>query len=382
MRILHIYRTYYPDSHGGIQQAIRQICLATKAYGAESRIFTLSPNPSPKEISPAEGLVIRSKSWMAPASCDLSGPSSLIEYKKLVDWADVIHYHFPWPFLDVLELFNFSNKPRVLTYHSDIVKQKFLKKIYSLLMYRTLRAMSAIIATSPNYLSSSPVLRRYFLQDKVTLIPLGIARFQSEENNSDESYLDYLQQIGVKSGEYLLFIGVLRYYKGVHTLIAAAKSINGSIVIAGNGPQAKTLRALSKLHQLSNIIFLGEVTEKQKHILLKDCLALVLPSHLRSEAFGMVLIEASMHAKPMICCEIESGTSYANIHGLTGLVVAPNNPAALSEACNGLINNRVLTNQMGQAALERYEALFSASALGKAHIDLYSKLLGAHPSRK
>jgi len=381
MRILHIYRTYYPDSQGGIQQAIRHICLATQAYGAESRIFTLSPNPNPKKISSTEGLVIRSRSWMAPASCDLSGLSSLLEYQELIAWADVIHYHFPWPFLDVLELFNFSKKPRVLTYHSDIVKQKFLKKIYSLLMHRTMRAMSAIITTSPNYLNSSPVLRRYFLRNQVTLIPLGMARFQSKEKNSDEFTSDYLQQVGVKSGEYLLFIGVLRYYKGVHSLVAAAKSIKGSIVIAGDGPQAKIVRELSKMNQITNIIFLGKVSEKQKHALLKNCLALVLPSHLRSEAFGMVLIEASMYAKPMISCEIESGTSYVNIHGITGLVVPPNDPAALSEACNSLIKDRVLTNQMGKAALERYELLFSATSLGKAHIDLYSKLLEVRPSR-
>jgi glycosyltransferase involved in cell wall biosynthesis len=381
MRILHIYRTYYPDSQGGIQQAIRHICLATQAYATESRIFTLSPNPSPKKISSTEGLVIRSKSWMAPASCDLSGISSLLEYQELVAWADVIHYHFPWPFFDILELFNFSKKPCVLTYHSDIVRQKFMNKFYTMLMHRTLRAMSAIIATSPNYLNSSPVLRRYFLQDKVTMIPLGMARFQSEQMNLDEFTSDYLQQVGVKSGEYLLFIGVLRYYKGVHNLIAAAKSIDSSIVVAGDGPQAKIIRELSKLNKLTNIIFLGEVSEEQKHVLLRNCLALVLPSHLRSEAFGMVLIEASMFAIPMISCEIGSGTSYVNIHGKTGLVIPPSDPAALSEACNRLIKDRVLTNQMGKAALERYEELFSITALGKAHINLYSKLLNVCHSR-
>ena len=380
MRILHVYRTYYPDSLGGIQEAIRQICLSTQANGAEIRIFTLSPSPTPKNIFSAEGLIVRARSWMAPASCNFGGLGSLLEYRKLVAWADVIHYHFPWPFLDLFQLFNFSKKPSVLTYHSDIVKQKFLKRLYSPLMHYTLHAMSAIIATSPNYLDSSPVLRKHLPQGKVKVIPLGITRAALNASLSGEIDLDYLKQIGIKSGQYFLFIGVLRSYKGVCYLIKAAKSIAAPIVILGDGPEAKVLKELSRLYQLNNIIFLGEATEKQKHLLLDHCIALVLPSHLRSEAFGMVLIEASMHAKAMICCEVGSGTSYVNIHEVTGLVVPPENPTALSDACNRLLNDSILAGQMGAAAIQRYEALFSAQALGKAHIELYSKVLSAHSS--
>lgn len=375
MKVLHIYRTYYPDSQGGIQEAIRQICLATNTFDVESRIFTLSPKPTPQHLSPPEGEVIRCRSWMTPASCDIGALSSLKEYKKLVAWADIIHYHFPWPFLDILQLFNFSKKPVVLTYHSDIVKQKFLKKIYSPLMYRTFQSLSALIATSPNYLDSSPVLRKYFSQKNVNVIPLGISRPKTDIENSSAGNLDYLNRVGIKSGQYLLFLGVLRYYKGVHSLIQAAQSINLPIIVAGDGPEARGLKEITVLYRLNNVIFLGEVTEEEKHQLLRDCVALVLPSHLRSEAFGMVLIEASMHAKPMICCEVGSGTSYVNVHGVTGLVVPPGNPGALADACNQLINDRELAGRMGQAALRRYEKLFSAEALGKAHLELYSKLL-------
>jgi rhamnosyl/mannosyltransferase len=131
---------------------------------------------------------------MAPDSCDVGSISSIKEFQKLAVWADVIHYHFPWPFLDILQLFNFLNKPTVLTYHSDIVKQKFLKKLYSPLMYRTFRALSAMIATSPNYLDSSPVLRKFFFQKKVSVIPLGISRPTADIENSSENDLKYLNQ--------------------------------------------------------------------------------------------------------------------------------------------------------------------------------------------
>jgi len=379
MKVLHVYRTYYPDSRGGIQEAIRQICLVTKTLGVESRVFTLSPKPTPKYLSLPEGEITRCRSWMAPASCDIGALSSLKEFQKLAVWADVIHYHFPWPFSDILQLFNFSNKPTVLTYHSDIVKQKFLKKLYSPLMHRSFRALSAMIATSPNYLNSSPILRKYFSQKNVEVIPLGISRPTPDKESSSASDLKYLNHIGAKGGEYLLFLGVLRYYKGVHHLIQAAQSISQPIIIAGDGSKMDSLRALSKFHQLDNVIFLGEVREEQKHQLLKNCLAIVLPSHLRSEAFGMVLIEASMHAKPMVSCEVGSGTSYVNLHGVTGLVVPPGNPSALADACNQLANDRELARRMGQAALKRYEKLFSSQALGKAHVELYAKVVSLKP---
>jgi rhamnosyl/mannosyltransferase len=318
---------------------------------------------------------------MAPASCDIGAISSFKEFQKLVAWSDVIHFHYPWPFLDILQLFNFSNKPTVLTYHSDIVKQKFLKKLYGPLTHRTFRGLSALIVTSPNYLDTSAVLRRYSSQKKVNVIPLGISRRTHNNENTDASDLKYLNRIGIKGGEYLLFLGVLRYYKGVHSLIQAAQSISKPIIIAGDGLEAANLRALAKFYQLNNVIFLGEVTEEQKHQLLRNCLALVLPSHLRSEAFGMVLIEAAMHAKPMVCCEIGSGTSYVNLHGVTGLVVPPENPGALADACNQLINDRELTGRMGQAALNRYEKLFSSQALGKAHVALYTKVISLNRDR-
>ena len=101
MRILHVYRTYFPDAQGGLQEAIKQISLATQPYQIESKIFVLSPNPNPKIISYEEGEIIRAKSWLAPSSCDLGSFSALKEFREQASWADVIHYHFPWPFSDL-----------------------------------------------------------------------------------------------------------------------------------------------------------------------------------------------------------------------------------------------------------------------------------------
>lgn len=371
MKVLHVYRTYFPDPPGGLQEAIRQICLATCSFGVESKVFTLSPQPDPKRLVRPEAVTVRSRSWAAPASCDLGGVDSLIEFYRLQKWADVVHLHFPWPFADVLNLFKAANKPAVMTYHSDIVRQQVLSKLYGPLMRHTMRAMSAVIATSPAYAKTSPVLMRDVPPGRLRTIPLGIV-------DKPEAAPDFVGQYAsldyAVHRPFLLALGVLRYYKGLHTLIHAARQINGNIVIAGSGPEDANLKELAKQLGITNIVFAGQVTDAQKTELLRQCTALVLPSHLRSEAFGMVLVEAAMFSKPMVCCEVGSGTSYVNLEGVTGLVVPPENPSKLANACNRILQDTVLAKSMGIAARARYEDLFSGVALGRAYSDLYTEV--------
>lgn len=376
MKVLHVYRTYFPDPPGGLQEAIRQISLATRECGADPKIFTLSPHPEPQEIAFPEGNVVRSKSWAAPASCDLGGFGSVREYRRLAQWADVLHFHFPWPFGDVLRLLDTSRKPAVMTYHSDIVRQRVLGYVYGPLMRRMLASMSAVVATSPAYAQSSRVLSEAVRPDRLRVIPLGIRDYADSEL-SRRCGPDLLARLPLGTKPYFLSLGVLRYYKGLHVLVEAASSIPADLVIAGSGPEMERLKELAEKRGASNVIFAGQVTHEEKIALLKGCRGLVLPSQLRSEAFGMVLVEAAMFSKPMVCCEIGSGTSYVNEHGVTGLVVRPEVPHELAQAVNVLLEEEEQARCMGLAARARYEKLFSGPALGSAYVSLYEEVLRA-----
>lgn len=374
MKVLHVYRTYFPDPPGGLQEAIRQICLATRARGVNPRIFTLSPNPQPREVDFPEGQVLRSKSWAAPASCDLGGLDALRQYRELSDWADVLHFHFPWPFGDVLRLLGDRRKPAVMTYHSDVVRQRWLGYIYGPVMRRMLASMSAVVATSPAYAQSSPALTGFVDPERVRVIPLGIADYAKGDAVSEDP--DVEARLGLDGRPYFLSLGVLRYYKGLHTLIEAASSIPAQLVIAGSGPEMPRLRRLAQERGATNVIFAGQVSDAEKIALLKGCRGLVLPSQLRSEAFGMVLVEAAMFGKPLVCCEIGSGTSYVNEHGVTGFVVRPEVPDELAGAVNALLTDERRAREMGEAARRRYELLFSDEALGKGYAALYESVQG------
>ena len=371
MRVLHVYRTYFPDPPGGLQEAIRQICLATQPFGIENTIFTLSPTPIPAELQRPEAQVVRSRSWAAPASCDLGGIDAFAQFRKLAKTADVIHYLFPWPFADVLHQCVRPRAPAVLTYISDIVRQKWLGAAYAPLMQRTLKDMRAIVANAPAYARTSPILSDPAINRKLKVIPLGIDE-HSYPQTGDERIL---QRLDLQDGApFFLFIGVLRYYKGLHNLIRAARSVDARIVIAGTGPKNEPLKKLAAELGVSNVVFAGQVSDAEKVALIEHCRALVLPSHLRSEAYGMVLVEAAMHSKPMVSCEIGTGTSFVNSDRETGFVVEPNQPDALAKAMLALRQDAALATRLGAAARARYENLFSGEALGREYAALFHEV--------
>jgi rhamnosyl/mannosyltransferase len=228
--------------------------------------------------------------------------------------------------------------------------------------------MSYIVATSPAYSITSPVLSDCRYVSKVRVIPLGI------DENSYPTRVDsdiFSRLCFNKDEPYFLFVGVFRYYKGIDYLIEAAANVNARVVIAGDGPESFRLRAKSNELGIENLIFAGQITDEEKVALLRHCRALVLPSHIRTEAFGMVLIEAAIYSRPMISCEVGTGTSFANVDSETGFVVPPENSIELAKAMNLLLENECLAMQLGINARSRYENFFSSAALGSAYKNVY-----------
>lgn len=375
MNVLHVYRTYFPDPPGGLQEAISQIAAGTKAFGVTSRIFTLSPHPEPSTVVRLEGTVVRSRSYWAPASCDIGGWPSLRLYRTSVQWADVVHFHYPWPFADVLNLLCPTRKPKVMTYHSDIVKQRVLGKFYYPLARWTLSQMDAVVATSPTYARTSPVLKRHVHPERLHVVPLCMNDMVPSWSAEPKS--DIVERLGLGQRPYVMALGVLRYYKGLHTLVQAAQSIRATVLIAGSGPEDENLREQVRALCVNNVVFAGQVSHADKHELLSRCLALILPSHMRSEAYGMVLLEAAMHGKALVSCEIGTGTSWVNQDGQTGWVVPPEDPAALANVVNRLVDNPQQTHVMGQQARLRYETQFAPHVMANGYKTIYQQVLTA-----
>lgn len=370
MRILHVFKTYYPDTVGGIEQVIAQLGCALQRRGHENRIYTLSPDPHPRVLQRAEGEVHRSQRTVDIASVSLS-VRALWEFREQAKWADVIHYQYPWPFADVLHFLWARGKPTVVSYQSDIVKQKWGLKLYVPVRECFLRSVGAVVATSPGYRSSSDVLSR--LPRDIPVIPNGV-----EEADYPKPQPELLEKWRARVGQdFFLFVGVLRYYKGLHTLVEAARGFSGKVIIAGEGPEGENIQRQLREAGITNVELLGHVEEADKVCLLHLCHAFVFPSHVRTEAFGMSLVEASMCSKAMITCEIATGTTYINQEGVTGHVVPPEDPKRLRAAMEDLLANPGLARKMGAAARRRFVALFTADAMAQEYEAVYRKLATA-----
>jgi len=371
MKVLHFYRTYYPDTFGGVEQVIRQMAVGTTRLGVENEVLTLTRDADRPLIEFEGHKVHRAHLNFEIASTGFSW-SALSRFVELAKQADVVHYHFPWPFMDIAHFLGRIKKPSVVTYHSDIVRQKYLLKLYSPLKHQFLRDVDRIVATSPNYLATSPTLELY--KDKTEVITYGL-----DNSIYPVPSAELLAKWRAIVGEnFFLFVGMLRYYKGLHILLEAAAGTDIPIVIVGDGPEEIELKRQAESLQLKNVHFLGALPEPDKVALLTLCYALAFPSHLRSEAFGISLLEGAMYGKPMISSEIGTGTTYINVAGQTGMVVPPSDPAAFRQAMQYLLAHPQEAAQMGVNARQRYLDLFTADKMASNYARLYQQVIDEH----
>lgn len=364
MRVLHFFKTYIPDSFGGVERVIWTIAKGVARHDIQSDVLSLSRSPEAAAMVAGSHSTHKAKLDFYVASTGIS-ISAFDRFKELAERADIIHYHFPWPFMDLVHLVSRVRKPSVVTYHSDIVKQRLLMPLYTPLMRAFLNRVDAIVATSPNYLASSPVLQRYAA--KTMVIPIG---FDDPAILAPDPALVEQWRARVGSG-FFLFCGVLRYYKGLQFLIEAARQNRLPLVVAGNGDMASALRDAN----LPNIIHVPEFSDADKAALLYLSLAFVFPSHVRSEAFGLALVEAAMAGRAMISCEIGTGTSFVNRDGETGIVIPPADVPALDRAMRALWTDRDAARRMGDAARVHYQAHLRADTMVDSYATLYRNLV-------
>jgi glycosyltransferase involved in cell wall biosynthesis len=368
MHVLQCFKTALPLTYGGIEQVMHHIAKGLVQKGHQSTILTFAKQ-SKTQVLDYEGyqiVVVPSVMELASMPISMAGFS---EFKRLAKTADVIHYQYPFPWMDLMHVVHPPKKPSVLSYHSDIVKQKNLLKVYKPLQNLFLKKVSAIVSSSPVYAASSPTLSRH--QDKLHCIPLGL-----DEHLYPKPNLDLVHRWREKlPKKFMVFIGVFRYYKGLRFLLEALKGLDYPLVLIGEGPEMDELKKLKTQYQLNHTVFLGALTDEDKNAVLSLSSGLVLPSHLRSEAFGLALVEGAMFGKPLISCEIATGTSYINLDKQTGWVVDPANPESLRQALIEWYENDDLCKLYGENARRRYEQEFQASMMFEKYHQLYQTLI-------
>ncbi|MEF3273029.1 MAG: glycosyltransferase [Chloroflexus sp.] len=343
MHIVQIYKDY-PPVRGGIEGHLQLLSEGLAARGHRVTVLFTSEDRHGWRARRNGVELIATPRWATIARAPFS-PALIRQLACLKP--DLIHVHHPYPFADLALLL--AHAPLVVTYHSDIVRQRVLGHLIAPLIQRTLRRAARIIATSPNLAATSPWLARH--RDRIRIVPFGLPPLPLP----NPALVAALRRRF--PGPNALFVGRLRYYKGVDRLIRAMALLpyGHAIIVGGDA----TVRS-ADLHRLA--VALG-VAERVHHLGAVDATTLralyaiadvfVLPSVARSEAFGIVQVEAQFAGLPVICTELGTGTSYVTRHGRTGLVVPPDNPAALAQALTDLFTNPVRARALGAAGRER-----------------------------
>lgn len=369
MNILHLYKSAPPEDIGGIGVVIQNIARHGNTPGMHHRVLVCTRSAEFHRLTWPCGTEV----YCCPQLFSLASMPVSLEYRRqfrsLLEWADLLHFHHPFPMQDLLYLLERRKglmPPAVVTYHSDVVRQRFFNALYTPLARAFLRSVEAVVASSPQYLESSTLLQS--LGRPVEVIPLGI---------DPEDYPQVDPQVKTRLEQQLgrgffLFLGALRYYKGLVYLVEAARKTGLPVVIAGRGPMEETLHRQAA--GAENIRFLSDVDEPTKVTLLSLARAFVFPSHLRSEAFGISLLEAQMMRLPLITCDIGTGTSHVNEAGVSGLLVPPADSTALAEAMSELNSDPDRCREMGAAGQARFQQLFTAREMAQRYQNLYARL--------
>ncbi len=380
MKILQTNKLYYPVT-GGIERVVQQL-----AEGLSDRTSTtvLVCRKKGKTIrEEVNGVpVLRCKTLINVSSLPIS-LSYLHCFRKEAKKNDIVHIHMPFPLGDLACLLSGYKGKVVLWWHSDVVRQERMMVLYRPLMNWLLRRADAIVVATEGHINGSKYLTPY--ADKCKIIPYGVdARIkQKADTFLEQKTEEKLEQ--TKRPVRFLFVGRLVYYKGVRNLLEAWYRLVSEepqlkermvLDIVGSGQMEEELyKYVADKGLQDQVLFHTHVSDEQLMEFYKNCDVFVLPSQQRSEAFGLVQIEAMAFGKPVINTNLPSGVPYVSQNGVTGLTVEPSDPEELAQALKKLTIDDECRTRMGQAARQRVESEYTMENMLEKTYVLYENLM-------
>ncbi|HEV7684568.1 MAG TPA: glycosyltransferase [Pyrinomonadaceae bacterium] len=363
IRVLHVGK-YYPPYHGGMESHLEGLSNEL------NRLVDLEVIVANTSWRTADEIVDGIKVTRVGKLFDLQSAPICPDLVRRIRRAksDIIHIHWPNPSAVLAYLASGHRGRLVITYHSDVVRQRTLAAAFTPMLRAALKRARAIIVSSPNYIDGSYVLPEF--RSRCRVIPFGVSG-------------DYFQQFDphvVKRirEEYgpriVLGVGRMVYYKGFEYLVRAMANVDGRLLLIGRGPLREPLTELAaEIGVASRVTFLSEVTDIRPYYQAADVFA--LSSVMRSEAFGIVQLEAMACGKPVINTQLDSGVTFVSPHGVSGLTVPPENSAALSDGINQLLDRPEWRAELGDGARRRVAENFTVDKMVQRTFQLYQDVM-------
>ena len=377
MRIVHVYKDYHPPVLGGIEQTLERMARWQVRAGHDVTVIVSASGERRSRTETVDGVrVVRVGEWGRALSSPICPgfPAAIARAR-----ADLWHLHSPNPLGEGSFFLASPRGAMVFTYYCDLSRQKALLPVYGPLVHALFRRADVLHAIAPQALERADSLVFPF-RDRFNVVPLGLdaERFLALERDRPGA-----RALRERFGDpYLLFVGRLRHYKGLHVLLDAMPRVPARLVIVGEGPKGAELRAQARRLEVADRVHVaGSVDDAT----LLDHLAAagigLLPSSTPTEAFGLAMIEAMASGLPVISTELGTGTSYVNEDGVTGLIVPANDPDALASGIGRLLADPGLRGRMGAAGRIRVRENFTTEAMMRGMDRLYAEALERAGSR-
>ena len=367
LRILHIGK-FYPPYKGGMETHLHTLCERIRDR-VDVRVVVANTTRGRTDEVIGDVPVTRLGTLVNLGAAPYT--PGLARFIREAE-ADIVHLHWPHPTAVLAYLKSRYRGRLVVTYHSDIVRQRVLGFAFRPFLHALLERAGAIICTSPNYIDTSPVLAAH--RSRCHVLPFSIVVDPLEQ--SPTSAVAEIRR--THGSRIVLGIGRLVSYKGFEYLIRAMEHIDGRLILIGDGPlRAKLERSARDSGSAEKVSFLSGVDDVGPYLHAAD--VFVLPSVARSEAFGIVQLEAMAAGTPIVNTDLPSGVPYVSPHGVSGLTVPPRDAPALAAAIGTLLDDAEARHRYGSAGKARVRSHFDVDAMATQTLALYSDLMAVPP---
>ncbi len=361
MKILQLGKAFPPiKGLGGVEKVMEYFYYGLNELGIRCDVLGANDNFSSKiDNYSGKGLVFR-EPLLFKAKSTFFSFSLILKLWKIQNDYDVIHVHLPDP-MSLIALFITRPKSKiVIHWHSNILRQKYLYLLVRYFEKWLLKRSDIILCTTPKYYANNSTLKPF--ENKISYIVIGLNTKDMPINN--DLYEEINQDTSTNK---IIYVGRFVYYKGIEYLINAMSLVKSNCVLylIGSGILENKLRDLVKELGISNkVVFLGQLEDKDKFAYTKSSKILLLPSIYKTEAYGIVQVEAMAFGVPLISTKIEgSGVDWVNKDGVSGLTVLPENAIQIAEAIDKLLLDRDLYNVLSKGAETRFNSLFTAEIM-------------------
>jgi glycosyltransferase involved in cell wall biosynthesis len=384
LRVLQFGRFNNAEKNGGIERHMQLLCQGLTALDVDVTYLVAGNALTSKtsKISTQFGsydLVEAATfgTFFSTAASPMQVIKALMMHRKKP--FDVVHLHLPNPLAHIVSWLLPRSVKRVITWHSDIIKQKRLLSIYLPFLRRFVSSTDAVIAATPAHFTSSTQIPASYPNSKRHVIPYG-RDFSDLALTPATTQLCDLLKVNAKSasttGRIIFALGRHVYYKGFDILIEAMQHIDAQLILGGEGPlKAELQQQVERLGISQKVLFTGSIPEADLAAYFNAGDVFCLPSVAQSEAFGLVQLEAMACGKPVVCTQLNNGVNVVNQAGVTGLAVPVGNTTALAEALNTLLHDDALRSKLGQQAKTHAVSGYSLTAMSNSHVALYHMLL-------